>query len=132
MFKLAAEKCPDAKIVAGGYRYVGTNHTIVAPKVSELTYDCRSQGTAVMSATIPTLDAAVQEQIKGVVLFGYTKNQQNKGGIDGFPAEKLKVFCNDRDEVCEETLNIKPAHFLYFTDAAGPAPEFLAAKIRAT
>ncbi|KAH7392203.1 cutinase [Phaeosphaeria sp. MPI-PUGE-AT-0046c] len=107
MFELAAEKCPEAAIVAGGY----------------------SQGTAVIAATIPDLDAAIQEQVKGVVLFGYTKNQQNSGGIPGLPAEKVKVFCNERDEVCEGTLNIKPAHFLYLTDASGPAPEFLAARI---
>ncbi|OAK99333.1 cutinase [Phaeosphaeriaceae sp. SRC1lsM3a] len=107
MFKLAAEKCPDAAIVSGGY----------------------SQGTAVIAATVSELDAAIQEKIKGVVLFGYTKNQQNNGGIPRLPAEKVKVFCNARDEVCEGTLNIRPAHFLYLTDASGPAPEYLTAQI---
>lgn len=94
-------------------------------------YEC-SQGTAVIAATIPDLDAAIQAQFKGVVLFGYTKNQQNSGGIPGFPAEKVEVFCNAGDEVCEGTLNIRPAHFLYLTDASGPAPEFLTARINGT
>jgi cutinase len=131
MFNLVAEKCPNAAIVAGGYRYVSTTQTVTAIHNLELTFGCRSQGTAVIAAAIPELEAAIQAQIKGMVLFGYTKNQQNSGGINGFPSEKVKVFCNEGDEVCEGTLNVRPPHFLYLTDASGPAPEFLAARINA-
>ncbi|KAF9870687.1 cutinase [Colletotrichum karsti] len=107
LFTLANAKCPNAAIVAGGY----------------------SQGTAVMSASISQLGAAIQNQIKGVVLFGYTKNLQNLGRIPNFPSNKVEVYCDIADAVCYGTLFILPAHFLYQTDAAVAAPRFLAARI---
>ncbi len=109
LFTLANTKCPGAAIVAGGY----------------------SQGTAVMSNAISGLSATVRDQIKGVVLFGYTKNLQNAGGIPNFPADKTKVYCDVADAVCWGTLFILPAHFLYTTDAATTAPAWLATKIGA-
>lgn len=65
------------------------------------------------------------------VLFGYTQNEQNNGGIEGYPAENLKVFCAQGDRVCTGTLRITAAHFSYGDDAAGPAPEFLESKLGA-
>jgi cutinase len=73
----------------------------------------------------------VREQVKGVVLFGYTKNLQNKKGIPSLPNDRLKVFCNPGDMVCTGTLILTAAHFTYQTSAAGPAPQFLEEKIGA-
>ncbi|KAG7046442.1 cutinase [Colletotrichum abscissum] len=107
LFTLANTKCPNSAVVAGGY----------------------SQGTAVMASSISTLSSTIQNQIKGVVLFGYTKNLQNLGRIPNFPSSKLSVYCDVADAVCYGTLFILPAHFLYQTDAAVAAPIFLAGRI---
>jgi len=110
LFNLAQSKCPGAAVVAGGY----------------------SQGTAVMSNALSELaGSAAQAQVKGVVLFGYTKNLQNGGRIPDYPADRTKVFCNVGDLVCTGTLIVAPAHFLYTTDSLGPAPQFLKGKIDA-
>ena len=107
LFNLANTKCPSTPIVSGGY----------------------SQGTAVIAGAIPKLDAALRNRVVGTVLFGYTKNQQNRGGIENYPAEDLKVYCATGDLVCTGTLTITAAHFSYADDAAGPAPQFLQGKI---
>ncbi|KAI4601989.1 hypothetical protein KJ359_010855 [Pestalotiopsis sp. 9143b] len=88
-----------------------------------------SQGTAVMSGSISGLSSSIQNQVKGVVLFGYTQNQQNNGGIPNFPADKLKVYCGATDEVCKGTLFIAPDHFSYTDDALTSAPAFLEQQI---
>ncbi|KAJ0328397.1 hypothetical protein COL5a_005176 [Colletotrichum fioriniae] len=82
-----------------------------------------------MASSISTLSSTIQNQIKGVVLFGYTKNLQNLGRIPNFPSSKLSVYCDVADAVCYGTLFILPAHFLYQTDAAIAAPIFLAGRI---
>ncbi|KAK4244627.1 carbohydrate esterase [Corynascus novoguineensis] len=108
LFQLANSKCPGAAVVAGGY----------------------SQGTAVMSNAIAELAGTpTQEQIKGVVLFGYTKNLQNRGRIPNYPTDRTKVFCNVGDLVCTGTLIVAPAHFLYTTESLGEAPRFLKSQI---
>ncbi|EME88450.1 carbohydrate esterase family 5 protein [Pseudocercospora fijiensis CIRAD86] len=106
LFDLASTKCPDTQVVAGGY----------------------SQGTAVMAASISVLEAAVQEQIAGVVLFGYTRNSQNSGRIPSFSTDRALVYCNEGDQVCYGTLNVTQAHFEYeqFVPAAA---QFLEAKL---
>ncbi|KAK2762444.1 cutinase [Colletotrichum kahawae] len=107
LFTLANTKCPNAAIVSGGY----------------------SQGTAVMAGSISGLSTTIKNQIKGVVLFGYTKNLQNLGRIPNFESSKTEVYCDIADAVCYGTLFILPAHFLYQTDAAIAAPRFLQARI---
>lgn len=104
---MANEKCPDASVVAGGY----------------------SQGTAVMAGSLGELDDEVKEQVKGVVLFGYTKNQQNREQIPDYPVDRTKIFCNTGDAVCRGSLSVLPAHFQYGQDARGDAPEFLISQI---
>ena len=84
-----------------------------------------------MSNSISQLPANVQAQIKGVVLFGYTKNLQNSGKIPNFPEDKTKVYCNLSDAVCYGTLFIAPAHFLYTADSMVSAPAWLKGKIGA-
>ncbi|KAL2267171.1 hypothetical protein VTJ83DRAFT_4448 [Remersonia thermophila] len=109
LFGLAQSKCPDTPVVAGGY----------------------SQGAALIAAAVSDLRGEAQEQVKGVVLFGYTKNRQNDGRIPGYPADRTKVFCNVGDAVCDGTLIITPAHFLYNIEARGEAARFLTGQARA-
>jgi cutinase len=107
LFNMANTKCPDTPIVSGGY----------------------SQGTAVIAGAIPKLNAPLRERVVGTVLFGYTKNLQNRGGINNYPASNLKVYCATGDLVCTGTLTITAAHFSYSDEAAGPAPQFLQGRI---
>ncbi|KXX83040.1 Cutinase [Madurella mycetomatis] len=107
LFTMANTKCPDAAIVAGGY----------------------SQGTAVMSNSISELPSNIQDQIKGVVLFGYTKNLQNARRIPNFPTAKTEIYCNTSDAVCWGNLFILPAHFLYTIDSSVAAPRWLIRQI---
>lgn len=107
LFNLANEKCPDAAVVAGGY----------------------SQGTAVIAGALEDVEANVQDQVVGAVLFGYTKNRQNDESIPGYPLERTEIFCNRGDRVCEGTLIIAAPHFAYTGDARGPAADFLAGQI---
>lgn len=65
------------------------------------------------------------------VLFGYTQNQQNRGGVPNYPSDRLEVFCAFGDLVCDGTLTITAAHLSYSDEAAGEAPRFLASKIGA-
>ncbi|GKU08209.1 cutinase 3 [Fusarium langsethiae] len=105
-FNDANQKCPDAVIVAGGY----------------------SQGAALAAAAVTDVDDAIREKIAGTVLFGYTKNLQNRGKIPSYPEDRTKVFCNTGDLVCTGTLIVAGPHLLYQTDASGPAPRFLIEK----
>jgi len=107
LLNLASSKCPNSKIVAGGY----------------------SQGAALAAAAISDVTATVRNKIVGTVLFGYTKNQQNNGGIPNYPSSNLKVFCATGDLVCSGTLTITPAHLSYGDEASGEAPQFLISKI---
>ncbi|KAI6909741.1 hypothetical protein KC318_g3678 [Hortaea werneckii] len=107
LFNLAHTKCPDSTIVASGY----------------------SQGSAVMNGAIKDLDAEIQNQIAGVVLFGYTKNAQNDGEIENFPADKVKVYCAATDGVCGGALVVTAGHFTY-TDDVSPASDFLQQKVQ--
>jgi len=108
MFTTADSKCASSVITAGGY----------------------SQGTAVMMNAISKLSKNIQNKIAGVVLFGYTKNGQQKGGIPNFPKEKIKVFCSSSDGVCGGALLVTVGHFSYMSDGSGPgAISFLTGKI---
>lgn len=102
----AAQQCPDASLAAGGY----------------------SQGTAVTAGAVSKVSSDVRDKIKAVVLFGYTQNAQNRGGIPNFPSNKLKVYCAIGDLVCTGTLIITLSHFTYTLNAAD-AVSFIAGKI---
>lgn len=90
-----------------------------------------SQGAALIAGAVPTLSSTVIKQIKGIVLFGYTRNKQNNGGIPSYPQSNLAVYCADGDLVCDGTLIVLPAHSTYEDEAADEAPKFLESKIGA-
>ena len=105
-FNDANQKCPDAVLIAGGY----------------------SQGAALAAASVTDVDAGIREKIAGVVLFGYTKNLQNRGKIPSYPEDRTKVFCNAGDLVCTGSLIVAAPHLAYQSAASGAAPEFLIQK----
>lgn len=103
-----AQKCPDSVIVTGGY----------------------SQGAAVNHRAIEDLDAAVQDQIAGVVLYGDTQKQQDKNQIPNFPADKVKIICQTGDAVCLGQLVVLPAHLTYGA-RADEGVDFLVQQVKA-
>ncbi|SPO01753.1 related to Cutinase 1 [Cephalotrichum gorgonifer] len=108
LYTLAHTKCPNSAVVTGGY----------------------SQGAALVAASLSELaGTAVQEQVKGAVLFGYTKNKQNGGRIPNYPTERTAIYCEKNDAVCFGTLFVLPDHFQYGDEAAEEAPAFLASLV---
>jgi len=108
-YNTANTKCPNTVIVTGGYR----------------------QGTAVIFNAVSALPAELKKKVVGVVLYGYTKNAQNKSLVPNYPADKVKVFCPKSDGVCNGALNVNTGHFSYLAD--GTIKEgytFLAGKIK--
>ncbi|OLN86277.1 putative cutinase 1-like protein 2 [Colletotrichum chlorophyti] len=102
----ATGKCTASKIVAGGY----------------------SQGAAAAHRAIESLPDSAKNKILGVVTFGDTQNQQDKGQIPNFPKDKVEIICNKGDEVCKGTLEVKLAH-LDYERRVPEAVDFLVGKI---
>ena len=81
-----------------------------------------------MHAAIPKLPQEVRNQIAGAVMFGDTKNAQEKGKVRGLDADKFKIFCNANDGVCGGGLNVNNGHFAYAPKVAD-AVSFLTAAV---
>ncbi|KAF2432643.1 cutinase [Tothia fuscella] len=91
LLNLAHSKCPKSVVLVGAY----------------------SQGTACMHAAIPKLAQPVRDQIAAAVMFGDTKNTQEKGRIRGLKDDQFKIYCNKNDGVCGGGLNVNAGHFAY-------------------
>ena len=90
----------------------------------------KSQGTAVMMNAVSKLPETIKKKVVGVVLFGYTKNGQQKGGIPNYPKENVLVLCSKSDGVCGGQLLVTAGHFSYMSDGSGAkAINFLVSKI---
>ncbi|KAK8869395.1 cutinase 1 [Apiospora arundinis] len=107
LIQQAASQCPGSNILLAGY----------------------SQGSAVMDNAIQALDALTKDQVKGVVMYGFTRNAQDKGQVPGYPKDQTKVFCAAGDLVCVNTLDITPAHLTYGINAP-EAARFLAGTVK--
>jgi cutinase len=106
MLTTMAQRCPNSVIVCSGY----------------------SQGAAINHRAIEALDADIQAQIAGVVLYGDTQNFQDRGQIPNFPKDKVKIICQQGDVVCLGRLATFPPHFTYGL-RANEGVEFLVQKI---
>jgi cutinase len=83
-----------------------------------------------MMNTISKLPENIKNKVVGVVLFGYTKNGQQKGGIPNYPKQNVLVLCSSSDGVCGGQLLVTIGHFSYMGDGSGPkAVNFLVTKI---
>ena len=91
---------------------------------AQLTLNPYSQGAAVMDGSIQALPPGIQSQIAGVVLFGFTRNEQDDGRIPNYPVSQTKVYCNSGDIICDRILLPLPAHFTYGANATS-AVDFL-------
>ncbi|KAF4550729.1 Cutinase-like protein 8 [Elsinoe fawcettii] len=108
LFTLATTKCPNTKIVGGGY----------------------SQGAAVIHGAAKTLSSAVQNKVVGLVTYGDTRKAQDNNRIPPFPASKTKIICNAGDGVCTGTLVVTAAHLAY-QGSVGDAVSFLVGRVNA-
>jgi cutinase len=77
-----------------------------------------------MAGSIKSLSSTIKNQIKGVVLFGYTQNEQNDDQIPNYPKANTDIYCDPTDLVCDGVLVVT-----YLSDAEGPAPDFLISKV---
>ncbi|KAK5993878.1 Cutin hydrolase [Cladobotryum mycophilum] len=103
MIKSTVAKCPNTKLVVGGY----------------------SQGAMVVHNAAADLDAATMAKVSAVVLFGDPYSHQSVANID---ASKVKVYCNGGDNICDNGPVITIHHLTYATDAADAAA-FIASKV---
>lgn len=96
MFNLAASKCPDSNVFAGGY----------------------SQGAAVITASIRRLEDLPKRNLVGVVMYGDTRSDQEHGRIPNYSPEATLAICEPGDGVCDGDydLDLTEAHHQYCDD----------------
>lgn len=83
-----------------------------------------------MHNTVGKLSAEVKKTIAGGVLYGDTRNKQDKGAITGYPADQVKIFCDPQDGVCFGSLSVTNGHFVYTMNGDGKkGVDYLVGKI---
>jgi cutinase len=83
-----------------------------------------------MHNSVSGLSSSVKDRVKGVVLFGDTRNLQDGRQIPNFPRDSIKIYCALGDMVCSGTLIITLAHFSYSVNVPD-ALSFLSSKVNA-
>jgi cutinase len=83
-----------------------------------------------MHNAVSGLSAAVKKKIVAGVLFGDTRNAQDKGQVPNYPKDQVMIFCYQDDGVCGGKLQVTQAHMAYRQKQEGPkAVAFLKGKI---
>lgn len=70
-----------------------------------------------MHGAIPKLSKEVKDMIQGVVFFGFTRQKQFNGQMTGFPQDRLKLYCYERDTICHGGGLIGLEHLSYGQEA---------------
>jgi cutinase len=85
-----------------------------------------------MHNAVSTLPANIKNKVVGGVLFGDTRNKQDRGQVPNYPKNNVMIFCVRDDGVCGGKLNVTGGHFAYTRNGDGPkAINFLKSKIDA-
>jgi cutinase len=85
-----------------------------------------------MHNAVSSLPANVKAKLVAGVMFGDTRNKQDRGQIPNFPRDKVTIYCASNDGVCKGALNVTGGHFSYINNGDGPkAIAFLKSKIDA-
>jgi cutinase len=83
-----------------------------------------------MHNAVGALPPNIKSKVVGGVLFGDTRNKQDKGQVPNYPKDQVVIYCDKNDGVCGGKLNVNAGHFVYVRDGTGPkAVAFLKSKI---
>jgi cutinase len=85
-----------------------------------------------MHNAVSALPANIKSRVVGGVLFGDTRNKQDRGQVPNYPKDQVTIYCDKGDGVCGGALNVNAGHFVYTRDGTAPkAVAFLKGKIDA-
>lgn len=83
-----------------------------------------------MHNTVGSLPEPLKKKIIAGVLFGDTRNKQDKGQVPNYPKDQVMIFCDAEDGVCGGALKVTNAHMVYIRNGDGPkAVAFLKGKL---
>jgi cutinase len=83
-----------------------------------------------MHNTVGALPPNIKAKVVGGVLFGDTRNKQDRGQVPNYPKDQVTIYCDQNDGVCGGKLNVNAGHFVYTQDGtASKAVAFLKSKI---
>ena len=88
-----------------------------------------SQGGAVMHGSISSLPGDVKSAIIAAVMFGDSRNLQDKGKIPNYAPSNTLIICLPLDAVCLGTDFLTPPHLLYGQVSIDQASKFVKSKV---